>query len=385
MDFELSEELKMIQSLVRDFVEQQLKPLERDILGRAADLSNAREYLPPEKETALIKMVKEMGLWGIGVPVELGGAGLSALGVCLVEEELANTIVPFRFGDVTPILFDCNAEQRKKYLSPALNNEKQPYLALIEDENGGLADIKTKAIKSDGHFIIDGKKLSFSRQSDDFFAVVFAQTEKGMTCFIVDKGTLGFSVNKNSGERTGWLTQVRVPLSLGFKDCRVSPENILGQEGKAFTLGGKWLPQRRIVRGARCVGIARRLLEEAAARAQSTESFGQPIYRRTSAQEALADMAVNVHAARLMVYEAACKADAGKPIFQESAMIKLYTSRMLQLVTGQVAHIFNGPANTDGLVIERLCHNAKQATLAEMTLQRQRGIITGDLLKGLKV
>jgi len=107
MDFELSEELKMIQSLAREFVTDQLKPLERDILGRAADFSDARTYLPEEKEAELAGMVREMGLWGVGVPGELGGVGLDALAVCLVEEELAQTVVPFHFGDVTPILFDC--------------------------------------------------------------------------------------------------------------------------------------------------------------------------------------------------------------------------------------------------------------------------------------
>jgi alkylation response protein AidB-like acyl-CoA dehydrogenase len=92
MDFELSEELKMIQSLARDFVEGQLKPLEREVLGRAADLSDARAYLPQVKEAGLVKMVKELGLWGVGIPEELGGVGLSALGICLVEEELAKTV-----------------------------------------------------------------------------------------------------------------------------------------------------------------------------------------------------------------------------------------------------------------------------------------------------
>src|SRR4030042_1526982 len=100
MDFELSEELKMIQSLARDFADEQLKPLERDILGRAADLSDARTYLPAEKEAGLIKKVRDMGLWGLGVPEEMGGAGLSTLGICLVEEALGRTAVPFRFGEV---------------------------------------------------------------------------------------------------------------------------------------------------------------------------------------------------------------------------------------------------------------------------------------------
>jgi alkylation response protein AidB-like acyl-CoA dehydrogenase len=385
MDFELSEELKMIQSLARDFVEGQLKPLERDILGRSADLSDARAWLTAEKEAELVKTVREMGLWGVGIPEELGGAGLSTLGVCLVEEELARTVIPFHFGDVTPILFDCSKEQREKFLLPAMNNDKRPYLALME--NGGSADLaglKMQARKDDRHYLLNGKKLSFSRQYENYFAVVFAAVEKGITCFLVDKETPGFTVG-SSEERTGWLSQLREPLTLSFQDCRVSDANRLGEEGKAFHLGRQWLPPRRIVRGARCVGITRRLLDEASARAQSTETFGQPVHKRASVQAALAEIAMNIHAARLMVYEAASRADSGKTIWREAAMVKLFTIRMVRAAADQVAHIFNGPPYIDGVSVERLCRHALETGLSELALERQRSIIAGDILKGLKV
>ena len=244
MDFELTEEQKMIRSLAQDFVNEQLKPLERDILGRAADLSDARDYLPPEKEAELVNMVRDMGLWGIGVPEELGGAGLDDIGVCLVEEELAQTIVPFHFGDVTPILFECSEEQREKYFRPALDNGKKPYLGLMEsDGNTDPSGMKMKAKKVNDHYQLDGEKLSFSRAGDDYFAVVFANTDNGITCFLVDKDTEGFKVT-GGVEMTGWLAQLREPLSLMFKKCRVPVENVLGEEGKAFGLGAKWLPLR---------------------------------------------------------------------------------------------------------------------------------------------
>ena len=112
MDFEIPEELKMVQSMVRDFVTDQLKPLERIVLGRAADLSDAQMFLPPDKEQELMGMVRDMGLWGLGVPEELGGVGLGTLGTCMVEEELAQTVLPFDFGDVTPLLFDWIEQQK---------------------------------------------------------------------------------------------------------------------------------------------------------------------------------------------------------------------------------------------------------------------------------
>jgi alkylation response protein AidB-like acyl-CoA dehydrogenase len=383
LDFELSEELKMIQSLAKDFVEGQLKPLERDILGKAADLSDAHAFLSPEKENELIKQVKDLGLWGLGVPEELGGPGLNTLGVCLVEEELANTIIPFNFGDVTPILFDCSQSQKQKYLIPALNNEKRPYLALMENGQKDPAGMQMKAEKSGSGYILNGKKLTLSRPAEDYFAVVFARTEKGISCFLVDKDTPGFTVSGVT-ERNGWLSRVREPLELSFTDCRVAAENLLGAEGKAFKLGEKWLPQRRVVRGARAVGIARRLLEEAAVQAQAASAYGQVAAKRTSIRVALTEMAADIHAARLMVYEAACKADAGQNTVKTAVMVKYYTSRILRGVTDMVAHIFNGPSCA-GMTVEKLCRHAMENNIRDIALEKQVHIISGDILKGLKV
>ncbi len=383
MDFELSEELKMIQSLARDFVDEQLKPLERDILGRAADLSDARTYLPAEKEAGLIQKVRDMGLWGIGVPEELGGAGLSTLGVCLVEEELGRTVVPFRCGDVNPILFDGTAAQKERYLLPTLNNQKRPYLALLESDKGtDLTSMQMTAEKTNGHYLLNGIKLTLSRAGEDYFAMAFASTRNGITCFLVDKDTPGFTV-VGGGENTGWLSRVREPMSLFFKNCRVLVENVLGEEGKAFHLGKKWLPQRRIVRGARCVGTARRLLDEAAAQAGSIETFGSSILKRTNIQAALADMAMHIHAARLMVYEAASSADSGRLVRRASAMVKLYTTQMVHVVADRVAHIFNGPPYLEGLPVERLCRRALEASAVELALEGQRNIIASDIIKGV--
>lgn len=388
MDFELSEELKMMRSLTRDFVNDRLKPLERDILGRAADLSDARMYLPAKTEAKLIKMVRDLGLWGIGIPEELGGLGLSTLGICLVEEELAQTVVPFHFGDVTPLLFDCNEEQREKFLLPALNRQKQPYLALIEPGKGAdLSGIEMKAKGVNGYYILNGKKLSLSRAGNDYFAVVFATTDRvadGATCFLVDNDTPGFSVTGGE-EATGWSSQVREPMFLAFDDCRVPGENILGEEGKAFHLGKKWLPQRRVIRGARCVGVTQRLLDEVTIQAQSWQTFGQPIYQRTSIQAALAEIAMLIHAGRLMVYEAAWKADKEESIWREAAMVKLYTTQIVHAVADRVAHVFNGPPYVTGLPMERLCRHVLATSATELALELQRNIIARDILKGLKV
>ncbi|MFC1971406.1 acyl-CoA dehydrogenase family protein [Chloroflexota bacterium] len=390
MDFEIPEELKMVQSLARDFVTDQLKPLERDFLGRAADLSDAQVSLPAELEKNLIKMAKEVGVWGGSVPEELGGVGLDTLGNCLVEEELAQTVIPFNFGDVTPLLFECNDEQKEKYFMPVFNRQKCAYLALMEPGKGAeVSDMEMKAEKVNGNYILNGSKISLSQAGEDYFAVVFATTgnngsKENVTCFLVDKDTPEFTVT--GGEPpTGWRVQLREPVLLTFDKCPVPEGNILGEEGKAFHLGKKWLPGRRVVRGARCVGVAQRLLEEATLQAQSWQSFGQLVFRRTSIEAALADIAVSIHACRLLVYEAACKADSGESVRREAAMVKLFATDMLHNVADKVTHIYNGPAYIAGLPMERLCRHALATSFTELALELQRSIIARDILKGLKV
>ena len=392
MDFEIPEELKAIQSTVKDFVTDQLKPLERIVLGRAADLSDTIMYLPPEEEERLIGMLKDMGLWGVSVPEELGGVGLGTLGNCLVEEEIAQTVVPFSFGDVTPMLFDCSPQQREKYLTPALNRQKYPYWALMEPGGKGFESMETKAEKANGGYILNGKKISLSspRAAKDYFAVVFAVTDpekplrEGVSCFLVDKDISGFSVSGDE-EKTGWEARERRPMSLVFDQCQVAAESMLGEEGKAFFLGKKWLPSRRIVRGARCVGVAQRILDECTIQAQNWTSFGQFISGRPSIQAALGDIATNIHAARLVVYEAAWRADQGEPIQRLAAMVKLFATQMIHLVADNAAHIFNAPAYIGGLPMERFCRNASAMSSTEFALQLQRNIIARDILKGLKV
>jgi alkylation response protein AidB-like acyl-CoA dehydrogenase len=242
--------------------------------------------------------------------------------------------------------------------------------------------MQAKAKKTEGSYILNGKKLSLSRADKNYFAVVFTKAEEGVSCFLVDQETEGFNVSGNT-ERTGWLSRVREPLVLSFENCKVAAENLLGEAGKAFKLGLKWLPQRRIVRSARSVGMARRLLEEAALQAQSASAFGQPAQKRTSVRAALAEMAAGIHASRLMVYEAACMADAGKTIHHQATMVKLHTARMLQGVADMASHVFNGPSCA-GQPLEKLCRHAIENRVQEFALEKQRNIIAADILKGLK-
>ncbi len=391
MEFEKPEELKMIQSTVREFVSEQLKPLERTVLGRAADLSDAQMYLREDKELELTAMAKEMGLWGIGLPEELGGAGLGTLGQCLVEEELAQTVVPFSLGDVPPMLFECNEQQREEYFRPALERQRYALVALLEPGgNSDVEELQTKADKKDGHYELTGEKLTFSRIGGRHFAIVFAVTDAKaplrdrVSCFLVDEDTPGFEIRGDT-ERTGWEARLRRPVFLRFDHCKIGAEKLLGEEGKAFQLANPWLPGRRLVRAARAVGAALRILDECTVQAQTWTSFGQIISGRPSIQASLGDIATHIHAARLLVYEAAWKSDQGLPVQREAAMAKLLATEMIHLVTDNAAHIFNGPAYVAGLPLERFCRSAVAGSLTDQSLQLQRNIIAKDILRGLRL
>lgn len=389
MDFDKPEELKMIQSTVREFVSEQVKPLERTVLGRAANLSDAQMYLPADEEQRLIDMAREMGLWGVGLPDELGGAGLGTLGTCLIEEELAQTVVPFSFGDVPPVLFECNEQQREQYLVPAVERRTRPLMALHEP--GGRSDagdLRTTAEKKDGHYELTGEKLTFSRPGDEYFAIVFAVTAENasprerVSCFLVDRGTAGLHLEGDAG-RTGWEARIRRPAVLRMERCVVAAGNLLGEEGGAFRLAGKWLPGRRIVRAARSVGTALRIRDECTVQAQTWTSFGKVISGRPSVQAALGDIAAHIHAARLVVYEAAWKADQGRTVTREAAMAKLLATQMVHFVADNAAHIFSGPAYVAGLPLERFCRDAIAGSLTEQSLQLQRNIVARDILRGV--
>jgi alkylation response protein AidB-like acyl-CoA dehydrogenase len=391
LDFSIPDDLKMVQTLARDFVEDHLIPLEKEILGRESDLEGAKRHIPADKLAELVKIAKETGLWGAGIPDELGGAGLGVLGTCLVEEELAKSVLPFRLGDVTPILFDCNLQQRSIYLVPAVEGLKTLCLALFEPGRGvDPAALETQACKSNGGYVLNGKKTVYNAGEKCDFAIVFAVTDpgkgprEGITCFLVDDGTPGFSV-LSSKTQTGWRAQVAEPAVLTFNNCHIAATQVLGQEGKAFYLGRKWLPARRIIRGARCLGAALRILDKAVEHAKSWTSFGQTISGWPAVLTSLAEMDIDIKAARLLVYQAACSADSGQAIFTQAAAVKIFTTEMLKRVADRAVLIKSGPGPVSGLPLEYLCQSMLVQNILERALEAQKFIVANNILKAGKI
>ena len=213
MDFALSEELQMIRDMARDFVTNELLPIESQVLVLDGQPGKRGAPIPREKYDALKKKAVDQGLWAMTAPEALGGGGLSTLGACLVAEELGKTFVDFDFGDVPPILFEANAEQIEKYLKPAIAGEKEIALALREPKGD---EITTSASRDGDAWILNGTK--FAKEAD--IHLVFARADIGATCFIVEN----------------LVTQDR---NLILKDARVPASNVFGEIGKAFALGEK--------------------------------------------------------------------------------------------------------------------------------------------------
>ncbi len=382
MDFEISEELKLVRETTIDFVKRGLLPLERDLLD------SENRSLSKEVMEELRKKAKEVGFWGLRVPEEFGGLGTSVLCLCLVEEELAKTIIPFNFGDVTPLLFHCNEEQRKRYLDPTIEGTKQYSIALVESGTPRLGLLRTMASKENGYYVIEGEKWVMQHFDLGDFVITFAVTDpekpfrEGVTCFLVDRDTSGLMTKSGRNEIQGPKAPIE-PVILKFNRCKVPVSSILGEVGRAFYLGAKWLPGRRIVRGARCVGVGRRLLEICTEYAKTWETCGKRISEQTRIQRMLADLATDIQATKLMVYHAACMADKGEDIQREAAMVKVFATEMLNRAVDKAVQLHGGPGYTKGFFIERLRRNAFEASVIEETLVLQRSLIARDILRGI--
>ncbi len=329
--FELSEEHRMLQDLVAKFVDRELIPLEKAVLAR--EMSGQKSALTAEEEAGLLDKCRELGLWGLDVPEEFGGANLPTTALIGVYEEQGRSCVPFTFPPDSPNLHMlravANDEQRKKYLEPYARGEAHSAIAISEPGAGGdPAAMTTRAVRNGNDWVINGRKIWVSRVPEADFLIVMARTgegkrHEGVTAFILERGTPGFIIEREipmlGGQRT---------YELVFEDCRIPARQLLGVEGKGFAPMQLRLTVRRIQIGAWCVGIARRALEMMTEHAKQRVTFGARLADRQAIQWWIAEAAMKIHACRLMVYDAAAKSDAGKDVRAEASMVKLYGTEM---------------------------------------------------------
>ncbi|WP_019119708.1 acyl-CoA dehydrogenase family protein [Brevibacillus massiliensis] len=380
MDFSLSDEQKMVQRTVREFVQNEIMPLEQQVLRNERE---GRPGIAREEIRRLQLKAKEMGFWGINTPEEYGGANLGPIMTALITMELGRTFVPFSFGgSADNILYYCNEEQKKRYLIPLINGERRSCFALTEPGAGSDArNIRMPAVKDGDHWVLNGEKIFITNGNEADFAMVFAVTDKekgadgGVTCFLVDR---------DMGWRSEYIHTMGEwgPASLIFENVRVPEENILGELGKGFALGMKWIGQGRWVIPARAVGAAERLLQMGIDYAKTRVTFGKPIAERQAIQWMIADSAVEIEATKWIVLRAAWMAEKGLDARHQSSMAKLHGAIMANQVVDRVLQIHGGMGYTKELPIERWYREARLWRIFEGTDEIQRRTIARNLLKG---
>jgi alkylation response protein AidB-like acyl-CoA dehydrogenase len=390
--FKLCEEHRMLQDLVAKFIDRDVMPLEKAVLAR--ETSGQKSSLTPEEEKTLLGKCRELGLWGLDVPEEFGGADLPIIALIGVYEEQGRTCVPFTFPPDSPnlhmLMAACNPEQRRRYLEPYARGDAQSAIAISEPGAGGdPAGMITRAVKDDSDWIINGRKIWVSRVPQADFVIVMARTgaspgqrsgeskrHEGVTAFIVEHGTKGFNIEREipmlGGQRTYELT---------FDDCRIPASQLLGQEGKGFAPMQLRLTVRRLQIGAWCIGMTRRALDMMIEHAKQRVTFGQRLADRQAIQWWIAEAAMKIHACRLMVYDAAAKSDGGKDVRTEASMVKLYGTEMATETIDHAMQTFGAMGVAKELPLQLLAQKVRTMRVYEGPSEVHRMVIARRLLQ----
>ena len=378
MDFEFTEEQTMIKELASAFVEKEIKP----VVGRMD-----REGVYPAE---LVRRLGDMGFMGMFVPQEFGGSGMDLLSYVVAMEEiskawasLAATMSVQNSLACAPILRFGSAAQKERYLASLARGEWLGCYALTEPGAGSDAgSIQTQAKKVGNEYVLNGSKIFTTNGSRADLAIVYAVTDpakgkKGISAFLVEKGTSGFIVGKLE-DKLGLRSSETA--SLIFEDCRVSEENLLGEEGDGFGIALETLDGGRIGIAAQALGIAQGCLEESVTYAKQRRQFGRAIAEFQAIQWMLADMATEIDAARLLTYRAAWRFEQGKTLAKEAAMAKLFASETANRAAYKAIQIFGGYGYTKEFAVERFFRDARITTLYEGTSEIQRLVIARRLI-----
>ena len=381
MNIRLTEEQEMIQATAREFAEKEVKPV-------AAGIDREGRF-PHET----VRRMGELGLMGIEVPESYGGSGADAVSYAVALEEVAKACASHAvIMSVNnslycePVLEFGTEEQKRKFLVPFASGKKIGCFALTEPQAGSDATNQaTLAAKDGGSYILSGRKIFVTNGREAAVALVFCQTDRGkghrgISAFLVEKGTPGFLVPKVE-DKLG--LRASDTAEMVFEECRVPAENRLGEEGMGFKIAMSSLDGGRIGIAAQALGIAAGAYELSLAYAKERKSFGVPIAHHQMVQWMLVDMATAIEAARLLTWRAAALKDAGKPFGAEASMAKLFASEMAMKVTTDAIQVHGGYGYLKEYQVERYFRDAKITQIYEGTSQIQRVVIARHLL-GLK-
>ena len=379
MNLELTEEQKLLERSVREFAQAEVKPL-------AAELDETGRF---PRET--LRKAAELGLTGISVAEEWGGAGMDHMCYAIVMEEIARVCASTSVilsvqnslycGTVEKFGTD---EQKKKFLLPFARGEKIGCYALTEPQAGSnAAALKTKAVLKGDRYVVNGTKAWITNGGVADAGVIYVNTqpekgEKGITALVIEKGTPGFSVGKEE-KKMGIHATACVELS--FADCEVPVANRIGNEGDGYKIALTTLDGGRIGIASQATGIAQGAFDAALAYAKQRQAFGHPIAEFQAIQFMLADMATEIDAARLLARRAAWKQDAGQRFSMEAAIAKLFASEMATRVAHKAIQIHGGNGYSREYPVERAYRDARITEIYEGTSEIQRLVIAGWVLK----
>ncbi|MFC7440105.1 acyl-CoA dehydrogenase [Laceyella putida] len=379
MQFILSEEHEMMRKMVREFALNEVAPT-------AAERDEEERF-----DRKIFDKMGELGLTGIPFPEEWGGAGADYLSYVIAVEELSRvcgstgvTLSAHISLASWPIYKFGTDEQKERFLKPLAEGRKLGAYGLTEPGSGSdAAGMKTTAVRDGDEYILNGNKIFITNGGEAEIYVVFAVTDsalkhKGITAFIVEKGTPGFSIGKKEqklGIRSSPTTEII------FEECRIPVSQRLGEEGQGFKIAMMTLDGGRNGIAAQAVGIAQGAFDAALDYAKERKQFGQTLSKLQAIQFKLADMATQIEAARLLTYQAAWRESEGIPYGKASAMAKLYAGDIAMQVTTEAVQVFGGYGYTREYPVERMMRDAKITQIYEGTNEIQRVVIANYLLK----
>ena len=365
MDFQLPEELRILKDNVRKFVDRELIPIERDVCDG--------HRIKPDMRVMLEDKAQDLGLWLFDVPTEYGGQGLGLLAKAVVWAELGRTIaLPSRaasiFGPpVSPILFHLNDAQKEAYLYPVIRGEKTSCFVQTEPDAGGdPGSMRTTAVRDGDAYIINGTKRFITNADTADFAQVFAATDRekgsrgGISAFLVDMDTPGIALLRQQETMMGDR-----PWEIAFDDVRVPVQQRIGEEGEGFKYAQGWINDGRLRHGARGIGVIERCLELGTSYAKQRVTFGQPLADRQAVQWMLGDMYTELHQLRLMVHQAAWKADQGEDFRYEAYMCKIFGDTKSFEAADRCMQIHGGLGLTTDLPIEKMWRDQRSFIITE--------------------
>lgn len=393
--YQLPPEIKEFRDIARKIVREELLPLEQEYLKSPDQayglqpMTNLRAVFPKQVVERLEKIARDTGLWHVMVPENHGGMGLSILAQVVIIEEFMYTAVPFPWVNVPNILYECKGDQIERFLKPAIEGKKIHCFAQSEpnagSDPGGM--MKTSATWDGSRWIINGTKMWISGAAEADLILLQAVTDPekrqkgGITMFVIERNTPGMKVEQ-PGIST-WLSQKAAQYIVHFDNCRVGPENVLGEVGKGFNLGQKWLTiHDRLLRGPYSLGKMQRALDMSIEWAKSRITFGRPIADRQAIQWKLVDMYVDIMSLRALTYEMASRADSGEDVRSEAAMVKMVAAEWGTRCLDHAIQVHGAMGESSELPLTQFYRYLRHYQIGGGTNEIQRMLIARKLLRG---